>query len=49
MIDHVGVGVSDPARSRRFYEQALAPLGYKVIMQTPVEHTGLEACCHTPP
>ena len=32
--------VSDPARSRRFYEQALAPLGYKVIMQTPIEHTG---------
>ena len=40
MIDHIGVSVSDPARSRRFYEQALAPLGYKVIMQTPVEHTG---------
>ena len=40
MIDHTGVSVSDPARSRRFYEQALAPLGYKVIMQTPVEHTG---------
>lgn len=29
MIDHTGLGVSDPARSRRFYEQALAPLGYR--------------------
>jgi catechol 2,3-dioxygenase-like lactoylglutathione lyase family enzyme len=40
MIDHTGVGVSDPARSRRFYEEALAPLGYKVLMEVPTEHTG---------
>lgn len=40
MIDHVGVTVSDPAKSRRFYEQALAPLGYKVLMEIPVEFTG---------
>jgi catechol 2,3-dioxygenase-like lactoylglutathione lyase family enzyme len=40
MIDHTGLDVSDPARSRRFYEQALAPLGYKVLMQVPTEHTG---------
>jgi catechol 2,3-dioxygenase-like lactoylglutathione lyase family enzyme len=40
MIDHTGVGVSDPARSRRFYEEALAPLGYKVLMEIPMEHTG---------
>ncbi len=26
-IDHVTIGVSDLARSRRFYERALAPLG----------------------
>ena len=40
MIDHTGVGVSDPARSRRFYEEALAPLGYEVLMEIPTEHTG---------
>lgn len=40
MIDHTGVGVSDPAKSRRFYEQALAPLGYKVLAEVPIEFTG---------
>jgi catechol 2,3-dioxygenase-like lactoylglutathione lyase family enzyme len=40
MIDHTGLGVSDPAVSRRFYEAALAPLGYQVMMQVPLEFTG---------
>jgi len=40
MIDHTGLDVSDPARSRRFYDQALAPLGYKVLMEVPIEFTG---------
>jgi catechol 2,3-dioxygenase-like lactoylglutathione lyase family enzyme len=40
MIDHTGVDVSDGPRSRRFYEQALAPLGYKVLMEVPPEFTG---------
>ena len=40
MIDHTGLDVSDAARSRRFYEAALAPLGYKVLMEIPVEFTG---------
>jgi catechol 2,3-dioxygenase-like lactoylglutathione lyase family enzyme len=40
MIDHTGVSISDPARSRRFYEKALAPLGYEVLMEIPKEHTG---------
>ena len=40
MIDHTGLGMSDPARSRRFYEMALAPLGYKVLMEIPIEFTG---------
>ena len=31
MIDHIGLAVSDIAASRRFYEAALAPLGYAVI------------------
>ena len=26
--------------SRRFYEAALAPLGYRVLMEIPTEHTG---------
>jgi catechol 2,3-dioxygenase-like lactoylglutathione lyase family enzyme len=28
MFDHVSIGVADVARSRRFYDAALAPLGY---------------------
>lgn len=31
MIDHLGIPVSDIAASRRFYEAALAPLGYRVL------------------
>ena len=33
MIDHASVSVSDPAASKAFYEAALAPLGYRVIME----------------
>ena len=33
MIDHVSVNVSDPAASKAFYEAALAPLGYRVVME----------------
>jgi catechol 2,3-dioxygenase-like lactoylglutathione lyase family enzyme len=40
MLDHTGVSVSDGPRSLRFYEQALAPLGYKVLMEIPREFTG---------
>ncbi len=32
MIDHVGFPVSVYAKSKAFYEKALAPLGYGVIM-----------------
>jgi catechol 2,3-dioxygenase-like lactoylglutathione lyase family enzyme len=31
VIDHVTVGVSDIEASRRFYEQALEPLGFREI------------------
>ena len=42
MIDHASVSVSDPAASKAFYEAALAPLGYRVVMEFgPV--TGLGA------
>ena len=40
MIDHTGLDVRDPKKSRRFYEQALAPLGYAVLMVVPPERTG---------
>lgn len=33
MIDHIGLDVSDIARSRAFYEQALAPLGYRIVSE----------------
>ena len=29
MFDHVSIGVADIARSKKFYDAALAPLGYK--------------------
>ena len=32
MFDHVAINVRDFATSRAFYEQALAPLGYRVAM-----------------
>lgn len=40
MIDHTGVQVSRPAESRRFYEQALAPLGYTLLQEIPTGFTG---------
>lgn len=36
MIDHIGLQVKDFAKSKAFYEKALAPLGYKVIKAYPV-------------
>jgi catechol 2,3-dioxygenase-like lactoylglutathione lyase family enzyme len=33
MIDHVGFSVSDYARAKAFYENALAPLGYVLVME----------------
>jgi catechol 2,3-dioxygenase-like lactoylglutathione lyase family enzyme len=33
MLDHVGIRVSDFARSKRFYEEALSPLGYELIIE----------------
>jgi len=39
MIDHIGFPVSDYARSKVFYESALAPLGYTLIMEVAADHT----------
>jgi catechol 2,3-dioxygenase-like lactoylglutathione lyase family enzyme len=33
LLDHVSLNVSDYARSKAFYEKALAPLGVKAIME----------------
>lgn len=43
MIDHVGLNVSDHARSKGFYERALAPIGYEVVMDFPGEASGFGA------
>lgn len=32
-IDHVTLNVSDYERSKQFYEQALQPLGYELVME----------------
>jgi catechol 2,3-dioxygenase-like lactoylglutathione lyase family enzyme len=35
MLDHAGFPVSDYKRSKAFYEKALAPLGYVLVMEVP--------------
>ena len=40
MIDHIGMPVSDIARSTEFYLKALAPLGISIIMEVSAEETG---------
>ena len=40
MLDHVGVPVSDFERSKRFYTEALSPLGYELIMEPSVSVAG---------
>ena len=40
MIDHTGVPVSDMARSKAWYVQALTPIGYGLLMEVPAEKTG---------
>lgn len=40
MIEHTGLEVSDPLKSRIFYEGALKPINYTVIADIPKEYTG---------
>jgi catechol 2,3-dioxygenase-like lactoylglutathione lyase family enzyme len=40
MFDHIGIGVSDLESSKRFFLQALEPLGVGVVMEFP-EAVGL--------
>src|SRR5438067_13879556 len=35
MFDHVSIGVRDIARAKRFYDAALAPLGYQCLRDSP--------------
>ncbi|MFL5945278.1 MAG: VOC family protein [Gaiellaceae bacterium] len=39
MIDHIGIEVGDYERSKRFFAEALGPLGYELMME-PVESVG---------
>jgi catechol 2,3-dioxygenase-like lactoylglutathione lyase family enzyme len=40
MIDHIGFPVADYGRAKAFYDKALAPLGYSMIMEVPASVTG---------
>ncbi len=44
MIDHIGIPVSDYARSKAFYVSALAPLGYTLIMEVQQNEHDAKAC-----
>lgn len=35
MLDHIGLVVTDFAKSKSFYERALTPLGYTKLMEFP--------------
>ena len=43
MIDHFGFPVSDYDKSKTFYERALAPLGYGVVMEVGTNEMGAPA------
>jgi len=40
MIDHTGVGSSDFGKSKAFYSAALAPIGYRLILELTAAVTG---------
>lgn len=40
MLDHVGLPVSDFARSKAFYTAVFAPLGYGLVMEVTPDMTG---------
>jgi catechol 2,3-dioxygenase-like lactoylglutathione lyase family enzyme len=41
MLDHLGISVADYDKSKRFFLQALAPLGYELVMEFGGEAAGL--------
>lgn len=40
MLDHIGLNVADYKTSKAFYDKALAPLGYGMVMEVTPEQTG---------
>jgi len=40
MLDHIGLVVSDYPRSKAFYQKALAPLGYSIVMEVTKAESG---------
>ena len=40
MIDHTGVSVSDFEKSKKFYTEALRPIGYELLLEFPSSVTG---------
>jgi catechol 2,3-dioxygenase-like lactoylglutathione lyase family enzyme len=40
MLDHISLPVSDIERSKHFYEEALSPLGYELIMEHGISGVG---------
>jgi catechol 2,3-dioxygenase-like lactoylglutathione lyase family enzyme len=34
MLDHIGIKVSDYEKAKDFYQKALAPLGYELLIET---------------
>ncbi|PSH68419.1 glyoxalase/bleomycin resistance/extradiol dioxygenase family protein [Phyllobacterium brassicacearum] len=42
MIDHTGVAVSNYQQSKKFYSNALAAIGYELIVEFPASVTGSE-------
>ena len=43
MLDHLGLTVSDYARSKAFYAHVLSPLGYALVMEVTPDMTGSDA------
>ncbi|MEA3048985.1 MAG: hypothetical protein QOG84_821 [Sphingomonadales bacterium] len=46
MLDHVGFAVADAARSRAFYEKALAPIGIALIATATPDQTEAGGTAH---
>jgi catechol 2,3-dioxygenase-like lactoylglutathione lyase family enzyme len=40
MIDHTGVSVSNFEKNKKFYTEALKPIGYKLLLEFPASITG---------
>jgi catechol 2,3-dioxygenase-like lactoylglutathione lyase family enzyme len=40
MIDHTGIVVTDYVKSKAFYSEALAPIGYVLLAEIPASVTG---------